>query len=146
MSWFKNDTFRNKAFKLQSARELFEEYITRISKFVPCQILGSIHQAEAKKAGTKVWVCDQARGAKTLSSEQVAAELEQLCNSAVRELHIVIGDADGFSKEEMDELKPDLRWSFGPLTLPHELAAIVASEQIYRAWAIIKRLPYHLGH
>jgi 23S rRNA (pseudouridine1915-N3)-methyltransferase len=32
------------------------------------------------------------------------------------------------------------------MTLPHELAAVVASEQIYRAFTIMQGLPYHLGH
>ncbi|MBI4115053.1 MAG: 23S rRNA (pseudouridine(1915)-N(3))-methyltransferase RlmH [Candidatus Omnitrophica bacterium] len=37
-------------------------------------------------------------------------------------------------------------WSFGPLTLPHEIAAVVASEQIYRAWTLIRKFSYHSEH
>jgi 23S rRNA (pseudouridine1915-N3)-methyltransferase len=32
------------------------------------------------------------------------------------------------------------------MTLPHELAAVVAAEQIYRAFTILHRQPYHSGH
>ena len=44
------------------------------------------------------------------------------------------------------KLRPDLLWSLGPMTLPHELAAIIAAEQIYRAFTILHHLPYHAGH
>ncbi len=32
------------------------------------------------------------------------------------------------------------------MTLAHELAAVVVAEQLYRAFTILKGLPYHLGH
>jgi len=46
----------------------------------------------------------------------------------------------------------DRRWhtprstliSFSQMTLPHELALIVLSEQIYRAFTIAQKIPYHL--
>jgi len=58
----------------------------------------------------------------------------------------VIGGPDGFSSKEIQEWQPELRWSFGPLTLPHALAAVVASEQIYRVLTILRHLPYHVRH
>jgi len=36
--------------------------------------------------------------------------------------------------------------AFGRITLPHELAAVVAAEQIYRALTILAGHPYHTGH
>jgi 23S rRNA (pseudouridine1915-N3)-methyltransferase len=36
--------------------------------------------------------------------------------------------------------------SLGPATMAHELARVVAAEQIYRAWAIVEGHPYHRGH
>ena len=144
--WLESRRLNSKSFKFDGARSLFNEYVSRISNFAPCQISSAISQDETKRAGTKIWVCDKGADAKELSSEKLAEILEKLRDSGTRELHIAIGSADGFSKMELDELKPDLRWSFGPMTLPHELAAVVSSEQIYRAFTIIRKLPYHSGH
>ena len=146
LSWLKSDSIRSKVFKLDGARELFSEYVERISKFVPCKVLGAVSRDRLDKMGTKVWVCDRGPGSVELTSEQLAARFETTCASGAREFHIVIGCPDGFSKKELERMKPDLIWSFGPLTFPHELAAVVASEQIYRAWTILRHMPYHSGH
>ena len=81
-----------------------------------------------------------------LSSDDLAGKVQKLLNSGTRELAILIGGSDGFSKEELGRLKPNFKWNFDPLTFPHELAAVIASEQIYRAFTILRRLPYHSGH
>ncbi len=39
----------------------------------------------------------------------------------------------------------DEKLSFGRMTLPHELARVVLTEQIYRALTIIRNMPYHHG-
>ncbi|MBI4388441.1 MAG: 23S rRNA (pseudouridine(1915)-N(3))-methyltransferase RlmH [Candidatus Omnitrophica bacterium] len=134
-----------KAFKSAETRALFHNYTNRISKFVECQISGNIAQDKNQKGILrKTWICE--RTGRDLSSEALSQKLQGLLNSGCRELQIVIGGADGFSTKERELLKPDFQWSFGALTLPHELAAVVASEQVYRAWTILKGLPYHTKH
>lgn len=37
----------------------------------------------------------------------------------------------------------DIHWSLSPLTLPHSLVRVVVAEQVYRAWSVLQRHPYH---
>jgi 23S rRNA (pseudouridine1915-N3)-methyltransferase len=57
---------------------------------------------------------------------------------AARDLCFVIGGPRGLDLDACD-----MKLSFGPMTLPHQLARVVLIEQIYRAHKIIAREPYH---
>ena len=59
----------------------------------------------------------------------------------VSHLVFVIGGSDGLTNAVKE--RASLRMSFGPITLPHNLARVVLLEQVYRAFKIIKREPYH---
>lgn len=60
-----------------------------------------------------------------------------------RPLAFVLGGSTGLDPAFLAEA--DLRWSLGPLTLPHELARVVVTEQLYRAGTILRGEPYHKG-
>ncbi len=60
-----------------------------------------------------------------------------------RPLAIVLGGSTGLDAGFLAEA--ELRWSLGPLTLPHELARVVVCEQLYRADTILQGAPYHKG-
>ncbi len=134
-----------KSFGSAGSHALFTEYLRRIGRFVPSKAVPP-PKTRPKTAASRIWLCDRSPGSRVLGSEDLAAELGRALSGAVRELDIVIGGPDGFSQAERQALAPALRWSFGPLTLPHELAAVVAAEQVYRAFCILRRLPYHAGH
>tara|TARA_Y100001970_G_scaffold293768_1_gene443006 strand:- start:26482 stop:26940 length:459 start_codon:yes stop_codon:yes gene_type:complete len=55
------------------------------------------------------------------------------------DIHLIVGPPGGFGENSkgMNAL------SLGLITLPHELAAVVLLEQLYRSSTIIKGLPYH---
>ncbi len=146
LNWVKTGRAGAKSFKSAAAHALVEEYGKRISYFAPLILEGRIASSAVKRAASKLWLCDRSEKVKPLSSEALAEGLRKLNDSGTRELRIVIGGPDGFAGEEAIDRAADFRWSFGPLTLPHELAAVVATEQIYRAYTILNRLPYHLGH
>ena len=141
--WMKKGTALRRGFKSDAACSLFQEYMERISHFTPAQGEGGPPELKPRSL---VWLCDRQAGSRALSSEDLAGRLDAVLQSGAAELQVVIGRADGFTAEERRAWKPDVVWSFGPMTLPHELAAVVAAEQLYRAWSILKNHPYHQGH
>ena len=52
-----------------------------------------------------------------------------------------IGGADGLSNEVKERAQKLV--SLSALTLPHGLVRVVLAEQVYRAWSILARHPYH---
>jgi 23S rRNA (pseudouridine1915-N3)-methyltransferase len=142
--WLKSAASIQKAFKNENAGALFADYLNRISHYSKSGIapLASFQ----KETGTQLWICHTGPSAKSLTSEALAAKLEKIRDGGVRRFAIAIGGPDGFTSQALQTLRPEFQWSFGPMTLPHELAAVVAAEQIYRAWTILHHLPYHKGH
>jgi 23S rRNA (pseudouridine1915-N3)-methyltransferase len=76
-------------------------------------------------------------GGKELSSEQLAEWLEQRRQAGL-DLCFVVGGPRGLELERCDT-----KLSFGPMTLPHQLARVVLLEQLYRAHKILAGEPYH---
>jgi len=99
-----------------------------------------------KVAASVRWVCERQAPAKVLSSDAVGEHLERMLSGGIKQWDIQIGGADGLGKDELIRCQADVYWSFGALTLPHELADVVATEQVYRAWNLVKGLPYHNAH
>lgn len=58
-----------------------------------------------------------------------------------REMALVVGGAEGLDPRCLE--RADERWSLSPLTLPHALVRVIVAEQIYRAFSILSRHPYH---
>lgn len=79
-----------------------------------------------------------------ISSEELAGVLGVAMDGGVQRMVIAVGPADGWSAGTLKLARRVL--AFGRITLPHELAAVVAAEQIYRAFTIRAGHPYHCGH
>jgi 23S rRNA (pseudouridine1915-N3)-methyltransferase len=144
--WARPGKPTSKAFKDAHAAGLFSEYVGRLSQFTKCETIAAPKNGAVVASGAQIWLCEALPRGKELSSEQLAEKVEALQSSGLRSLQIVIGGPDGISEGVRVHTKPNFTWSFGRMTLPHELAAIVASEQMYRAWTINQKLPYHIGH
>lgn len=60
---------------------------------------------------------------------------------AARHLVMLIGGTMGLPADVLDRARH--RVSFGRITLPHQLARVVATEQLYRSFRIARGEPYH---
>ena len=78
---------------------------------------------------------------KDLSSEALAAQLDQWRDGGIRECRFVLGAADGHSDAERGAA--DLLLAFGKATWPHLLARAMLMEQLFRATSILAGHPYH---
>ncbi len=125
--------------------ELAQEYAERIRRFADLDLVevraGDPRQeAEAllEKARGELWALDE-RGAQ-LSSAQLAARLGKLRDSALP-LTLCVGGDEGLHPRVREAAK--MVWGLSTLTLPHRLARVVALEQIYRSFEILRGGPYH---
>jgi 23S rRNA (pseudouridine1915-N3)-methyltransferase len=82
-------------------------------------------------------LCVLDRAGRARDSLEWARWLEERRQSG-RDLCFVLGGPTGIELDSCDE-----KLSFGPITLPHQLARVVLLEQIYRAHKILAREPYH---
>ncbi len=76
----------------------------------------------------------------SLSSQTLATRLSTW-QSDGRDLAFIIGGPDGVS--DAVRQRADFVWSLSGLTLPHGLARVLLSEQLYRAWSLQTGHPYH---
>ncbi|EPZ46362.1 hypothetical protein N007_06785 [Alicyclobacillus acidoterrestris ATCC 49025] len=78
---------------------------------------------------------------KSYSSEQWSQTYSDLLGEAYGRLVFIIGGSNGVHPDLKKRAR--VRWSFGPLTLPHQLARVVLLEQLYRGIRIMRGEPYH---
>jgi 23S rRNA (pseudouridine1915-N3)-methyltransferase len=75
-----------------------------------------------------------------LSTRELAAWLGKRLADG-RDLAFLIGGPDGFAPEVL--ARSDFKLSLSRLTLPHALARVLLTEQLYRAHSILGNHPYH---
>jgi len=75
------------------------------------------------------------------SSVALAGRLDTWMNRGERRVVFALGSAHGLHASVLE--RANERWSFGPATLPHDLARTVLWEQLYRAGTILRSEPYH---
>jgi 23S rRNA (pseudouridine1915-N3)-methyltransferase len=126
------------------------EYVRRAGRFAEVSArnfdseaaLLAFVEAAARRTRPRLVLADSA--GKLLRSEELAAAVAEARDAGVQAMMFAIGPADGWSAGARE--RADLVVSFGRITLPHELAAVVMAEQVYRAFTILAGHPYHSGH
>jgi 23S rRNA (pseudouridine1915-N3)-methyltransferase len=140
-----------------SYREACDDYLRRLSRYAK---VTEVEVREASRAPTVeaqreeeagrllarapggATVVALAREGSGWTSEELARRVEGW-RIASRSLAFVVGGSRGLAPGLLASAAG--RWSLGPLTLPHELARVVVTEQLYRAFTILRGEPYHKG-
>lgn len=127
-------------------RKISEDYLKRIKGFAKVEVVeineykSSNVSESLRKEGERVlgkvdgFIALDDKG-RQLSSE----EFSNLVKGG--DLAFVIGSHAGLSDEVKSKAKMLL--SISRMTLPHQLTRIILLEQVYRAFTIINKLPYH---
>jgi len=125
-------------------RALIDDYVARIGRYAEIEIrelrpesAASLKRLEIGAGGTVVLL--DAAG-KKLASGEFAEWLRTRRDGGERELIFLCGAAEGFPAELAR--RATLQISLSPLTFSHELARLMLTEQIYRAFALLAGHPY----
>jgi 23S rRNA (pseudouridine1915-N3)-methyltransferase len=135
-------------------RALAADYLKRLSRFARCEVSEVRESAadgracleeEGKRitgalASDALTVLLDVSGPTSWSSEELAAQVGAWQTRSVKEVAFVVGGHLGVSDEV--RARADVRWSLSPLTLTHEMARVVLAEQLYRAYTIVRGVPY----
>ncbi len=137
---------------------LTADYLARVRHLVPCRIAEArdpargrnmtgeeLRTAEAaqllklSEGAGRIVVLDE-RG-RQFSSPEFARWFECEQNQGTREIAFVIGGPEGISSKVTE--RAHLTLSLGRMTWTHEICRVLLLEQIYRAFGILRNIPYH---
>lgn len=76
-----------------------------------------------------------------MTSEELARHIDKWNTGGGSRVSMVVGGSWGLS--DAVKKRAHLAVSLGKITLPHQMAVLVLTEQIYRGFRIIKGEPYH---
>jgi 23S rRNA (pseudouridine1915-N3)-methyltransferase len=130
------------------AREGCAVYTAKLAPYLPVSVIelkpqsidaeGRAMLARIDEDGL-VWALD--REGVALSSPELARALAGAQRSGRRRLTLLVGGAEGLHAHCI--ARADFRWSLSPLTFLHEMARLIALEQLFRAIKIDRGEPYH---
>lgn len=124
-------------------RAVFDDYVERIGHSLQIEVNevrdgdAAIKKLDADRAATALLLD---AGGKPQDSESLARWLGEQRDRGTREIIFICGDADGFP--EVLRKRVTQKLSLSPMTYSHELARVMLTEQIYRAFAILSGSPY----
>lgn len=140
--------------KNEHLRALIEDYLVRLKRFIRTEVT-ELRESSARteregieEEGRRIigalhrdaFVVLLDVEGREWGSVQLAGEVEKWQTTGRREVAFVIGGHKGVSTEVTG--RANFRWSLSRLTLTHEMARVVLTEQLYRAYTIIHGLPY----
>lgn len=137
-------------------RAMVGEYLDRIGKFAAVEVselrdrndAGSDRRRIIDKEGEDIlsriagapWLIALDERGRDLDSKGLADLIEKHRLAGTKQITFVIGGYGGLSDQVRE--RADLVLALSRMTLTHELARVVLTEQVYRAFTIIHDLPY----
>ncbi len=112
---------------------VINEYEQRLGKYCSFSVKEVKNDKELLALKLKGTIVALDKAGKQMSSEALANWLGKQ-----QDVTFVIGGPEG-----LPPLKADITLAFSPMTFPHQLARLMLTEQIYRAFTILKNEKYH---
>ncbi len=142
-------------------RDAIAEYAKRLSAYAKLDIVEVADESTPENASEKLqmqvkdkeaerilksiredsFVVTLEIGGKKYDSEQFAMQLDSYMVGGISNLVFIIGGSLGLSP--LVSKRAQLKLSFSDMTFPHQLMRVILLEQIYRAFRIIHKEPYH---
>lgn len=139
-------------------REAIDTYVQRINRYIGFEIhtipapkkwnalpAGQRKEQEGKLLlehikGSDFAVLLDEKG-KTFNSVQFAGFIQDRMNRSTRKLVFIVGGPWGFSREVYQAAQ--LKLSLSAMTFSHQMVRLFFTEQLYRAFTILRNEPYH---
>lgn len=140
---------------IQEGLSIFESRLNRYVKFYTLIVpdiknsKGLSHEAQKEEEGRAILkqinnsdyvVLLDERG-RDLTSRDFSEWIQRQMNSGIKKLCLIIGGPYGFSKAIYD--RSNYKIALSKMTFTHEMAKLLVTEQIYRAFTILRGEPYH---
>ncbi len=104
-------------------------------------VLNTEAERIVKIINPKDFIISWDRKGKELSSVDYARLIERWEIDGVKKVWMITGSAIGLSSKILG--MSNLILSLSPMTFPHDLSRLIIMEQTYRAYTIIRGIPYH---
>lgn len=142
-------------------RQAIDEYSKRLSKYCKLEIIevpdektpdkasqaleNQIKEKEAERILEKIkddtFVFTLEILGKRFTSESFASKVESLVIQGNSHITFIIGGSLGLHEKVLKRSNHSI--SFSDMTFPHQLMRVILTEQVYRAFRIINKEPYH---
>lgn len=129
--------FTGKTFK-GPILDLVNDYRARITKYAPVEIIEAKAIKKQAREGVHVLLSPAGRH---MRSEDLAAFIEQHLGRGTKNLFFYTGAPTGH--DPLIESQADLVLSLSSMTFNHQIVRVMLLEQVYRAFSIIHKEPYH---
>jgi len=133
--------------KERGLREAIDDYMGRIGRYGPAEEVELKDAPEAelvqrfeRRIPPRSRVIALEVEGRALSSKGLAQLVERARHDAVGDLVFLIGGSYGLPAAV--RARADIEISLSKMTLPHRLARLFLSEQVYRAFTILRGEPY----